>query len=65
ARFLKSLNQPSIEYSLLVFHPRHLMRDLPITPLDQAQRCYNAVKRILGKPPHVGNISLLSGELEL
>jgi len=65
ARFLKALNEPSIEYSLLIFHPRHLMRDLPVTPLDQAQRCYNAVKRELGKPPHVGNIGLLGGRLQL
>ena len=65
ARFLKSLNQPSIEYSLLIFHPRHLMRDLPVTPLDQAQRCYDAVKREMGKPPHIGNIGLLNGTLQL
>ncbi len=65
ARFLKNLNQPSIEYSLLIFHPRHLMRDLPVTPLDQAQRCYDAVKSELGKPPHIGNIGLLGGRLQL
>jgi pyruvate formate lyase activating enzyme len=65
AQFLKSLNKPSIEYSLLIFHPRHLMRDLPVTPLDQAQRCYDAVKRELGKAPHVGNIGLLRGRLRL
>jgi pyruvate formate lyase activating enzyme len=64
ARFLKELNQPSIEYSLLIFHPRHLMRDLPVTPLEQVQRCYDAVKRELGKPPHVGNIGLLAGRLQ-
>ncbi|MFX1564598.1 MAG: radical SAM protein [Promethearchaeota archaeon] len=65
ARFLKNLNQPSIEYSLLIFHPHHLMRDLPVTPLKQVQRCYNAAKQVLGKPPHVGNIGLLNGRLEL
>ena len=65
ARFLKKLNKPSIEYSLLIFHPRHLMRDLPVTPLDQAQRCYDAVKRELGKSPHIGNIGLLRGRLRL
>ncbi len=65
ARFLKDLNQPSIEYSLLIFHPRHLMRDLTFTPLKQAQRCYDAVKRELGKPPHIGNIGLLGGRLQL
>ncbi|MFW9830219.1 MAG: radical SAM protein [Candidatus Thorarchaeota archaeon] len=65
ARFLKGLNQPSIEYSLLIFHPQHLMSDLPITPLEQAQRCYDAVKQELGKPPHVGNLGLLGGQLQL
>jgi len=65
ARFLKELNKPSIEYSLLIFHPRHLMKDLPVTPLQQAQRCYDAVKKELGKPPHVGNLNLLAGKLKL
>lgn len=65
AKFLKNLNQPSIEYSLLIFHPRHLMSDLPVTPLKQAQRCYDAVKQELNKPPHVGNLGLLTGQLRL
>ncbi|MFX1490765.1 MAG: radical SAM protein [Promethearchaeota archaeon] len=65
ARFIKELNQPSIEYSLLIFHPCHLMSDLPVTPLEQAQRCYDAVKQELGKRPHIGNINLLSGRLHL
>jgi pyruvate formate lyase activating enzyme len=65
ARFLKELNEPAIEYSLLVFHPRHLMKDLPVTPLRQVQRCYDAVKRELGKPPNVGNLGLLAGTLKL
>ncbi len=63
ARFLKELNQPAIEYSLLIFHPRHLMTDLPVTPLKQAQSCYDAAKRELGKRPHIGNIGLLQGRL--
>ncbi|MFX1564242.1 MAG: radical SAM protein, partial [Promethearchaeota archaeon] len=29
ANFIKNLNQPSIEYSLLIFHPNHLMAYLP------------------------------------
>jgi pyruvate formate lyase activating enzyme len=65
ARFIKELNQPSIEYSLLLFHPQHLMKDLPLTPLDQVQRCYDTAKRELGKPPHVGNLHLLRGNLRL
>jgi pyruvate formate lyase activating enzyme len=65
ARFIKELNEPTIEYSLLVFHPRHLMKDLPATPLQQVQRCYDVVKKVLGKPPHVGNLGLLAGRLKL
>jgi pyruvate formate lyase activating enzyme len=63
ARFIKELNQPSIEYSLLIFHPDHLMRDLPVTPIEQAQRCYDAAKKELGKPPHIGNLRLLGGKI--
>lgn len=63
ARFIKELNQPSIEYSLLIFHPDHLLRDLPVTPLQQAQRCYDAAKKELGKPPHIGNLRLLGGKI--
>ncbi len=62
AKFIKELNQPSIEYSLLIFHPQHLMRDLPVTPLAQAQRCYDAAKEHLDKV-HVGNLGLLGGRL--
>ncbi len=64
AKFIKELNQPSIEYSLLVFHPQHLMRDLPITPLAQAQRCYDAAREHLEKV-HIGNLDLLGGKLRL
>ncbi|MFX1564187.1 MAG: hypothetical protein ACFFDP_12870, partial [Promethearchaeota archaeon] len=63
--FIKNLNQPSIEYSLLIFHPNHLMADLPVTPLKQAQRCYDAAKQILGKRIHIGNLGLLGGRLHL
>lgn len=62
AKFIKELNQPSIEYSLLIFHPQHLMGDLPVTPLVQAQRCYDAAKEHLDKV-HVGNLGLLDGKL--
>jgi len=62
SKFMKELNQPSIEYSLLIFHPQHLMRDLPITPLAQAQRCYDAAKEHLEKV-NVGNLGLLGGRL--
>jgi pyruvate formate lyase activating enzyme len=64
AQFLKSLNQPTLEYSLLIFYPKHLMTDLPVTPLEQAQRCYDAAKRYL-KKVHVGNLGLLGDTLRL
>lgn len=64
SKFIKELNQPSIEYSLLIFHPQHLMRDLPVTPLAQAQRCYDAAKEHLDKV-HIGNLGLLGGRLRL
>ena len=64
AKFIKELNQPSIEYSRLIFHPQHLMRDLPVTPLAQAQRCYDAAKERLDKV-HIGNLALLNGRLRL
>jgi pyruvate formate lyase activating enzyme len=62
AQFIKSLNRPALEYSLLVFYPRHLMTDLPVTPLQQAQRCYDAARKYL-KKVHVGNLGLLRGQL--
>ncbi len=65
AHFLKDLDRPSIEYSLLIFHPDHLMTDLPVTPLDQVQRCFDIVKKVLGKRPHIGNLGLLQGQLRL
>jgi len=64
AKFISSLGRPNIEYSLLVFHPDHLMADLPVTPIEQAQRCYDAAKRHLDKV-HVGNLGLLGGCLRL
>ena len=64
AQFIKSLNRPTLEYSLLIFHPNHLMADLPVTPLRQAQRCYDAAKRYLTRV-HVGNLGLLGGRLHL
>jgi pyruvate formate lyase activating enzyme len=48
----------SIPYSLLVFHPDYLMRDLPFTPKEQALECYRAAKERLERV-HLGNASLL------
>jgi pyruvate formate lyase activating enzyme len=57
ARFIAELN-PSIPYSLLVFHPQFMMRDLPITPKRQVEECYRSAKKYLRKV-HIGNIHLL------
>jgi len=57
ARFIADLD-PSIPYGLLVFHPAHLMRDLPVTPLRQAAECYRAARRYLERV-NVGNLHLL------
>ncbi len=65
AKFLRDLNLQAIEYSLLIFYPKHLMTDLPVTPLKQAQDCYDAAKKILGRRVHVGNLGLLNGRLHL
>ncbi|MCX8175702.1 MAG: radical SAM protein [Candidatus Bathyarchaeota archaeon] len=57
AKFIAEIN-PEIPYSLLVFHPEFMMKDLPITPPEQVKRCYEAAKRYL-KNVHIGNLHLL------
>ncbi|MCK4398988.1 MAG: radical SAM protein [Methanophagales archaeon] len=57
ARFIASIN-PDIPYSLLVFHPDFYMRDMPITPREEVQRCYDTAKRHL-KNVNIGNKQLL------
>jgi len=57
AEFIANLN-PSIPYSLLVFHPQFMMSDLPVTPLKKVEDCYRAAKRHL-KRVNVGNLNLL------
>lgn len=57
AEFISSLS-PDIPYSLLVFHPDFMMKDLPVTPRRQVAECYRAAKKHLNKV-HVGNIHLL------
>ncbi|MCW4049200.1 MAG: radical SAM protein [Candidatus Bathyarchaeota archaeon] len=54
AEFIGEIN-PSIPYSLLVFHPDYRMMDLPITPVSQAVDCYNAAARHL-ENVNVGNL---------
>ena len=57
AEFIAQLD-PSIPYGLLAFHPSYQMRDLPVTPLRQAVKCYRAARSHLERV-HVGNLHLL------
>ena len=62
ANFISSLDE-KIPYSLLVFHPDYLMKDLPITPLKQALSSYKAAKKHLERV-NVGNLHLLGRGLK-
>ncbi|MCW3978224.1 MAG: radical SAM protein [Candidatus Bathyarchaeota archaeon] len=57
AEFIAGLD-PSIPYSLLAFHPKYQMADLPYTPLRQAVECYRAALEHLERV-HVGNLHIL------
>jgi pyruvate formate lyase activating enzyme len=57
AKFIADLN-PNLPYSLLIFHPAFLMKDLPVSPYEQVASCYRAAKKHLHKV-HVGNLSLI------
>ncbi|MHA1975055.1 MAG: radical SAM protein [Candidatus Hodarchaeales archaeon] len=58
AKFIANLDK-NILYSLLVFHPDSLLFDLPITPKDQVEECFNIAKEYL-ENVHIGNKNLLS-----
>ena len=58
ARFIASCH-PSIPYSLLAFHPQHLMDDLPPTPRQWAEECVEAAREAGLERVHLGNIHLL------
>ena len=57
ARLISEIN-PEIPYSLLVFHGDYQMRDLPITPRKQAEKCLETAKKYLTHV-HLGNKYLL------
>ncbi|MEW5900089.1 MAG: radical SAM protein [Acidobacteriota bacterium] len=57
ARFIAG-NDPTIPYSLLLFHPDYLLTDLPPTPRRQVEECYAAARRYLSRV-NVGNMHLL------
>ncbi|MCP1392791.1 MAG: radical SAM protein [Methanothrix harundinacea] len=58
AEFIAGLN-PDIPYTLLVFHPDFMMRDLPITPRSQAVRCIEAANKHLSRV-YLGNKHMLA-----
>lgn len=57
AKFIAELD-PTIPYSLLIFHPAFAMSDLPVTPYNQVVSCYRAARKHLNKV-HVGNLGLM------
>ncbi len=58
ARFIASCD-PQIPYSLLAFHPQHLMDDLPTTPRQWAMDCLEAARGEGLENVHLGNVHLL------
>lgn len=59
ARFIAGID-PSIPYSLLVFHPQFYMRDLPITSRETAERCIDAAREQGLENVRLGNAHLLN-----
>jgi pyruvate formate lyase activating enzyme len=59
AGFIANIDE-SIPYSLLIFSPHYMMRDLPVTPIKQVQECYKAARKHL-KHVNLGNVNLLRG----
>ncbi len=51
---------PDIPYSLLAFHPRFHMQDLPTTSRKHAQRCLEAARSAGLRRVRVGNLHLLT-----
>ncbi len=58
AEFIAGLS-PEMPYSLLIFHPDFMMRDLPVTPRSQAARCLEAAKKHLSRV-YLGNKHMLA-----
>ncbi|HJX39244.1 MAG TPA: radical SAM protein [Anaerolineae bacterium] len=59
AAFVASFD-PSIPYSLLVFHPHSFMPDLPRTSVSHAEECEHVARQAGLSNMHVGNRYLLS-----
>ncbi len=58
AAFIAALDA-CIPYSLLAFHPRHAMRDLPVTSRRRAEECRDAALAAGLTRVHIGNLHLL------
>ncbi|RJP33432.1 MAG: radical SAM protein [Actinobacteria bacterium] len=58
ASFIAALDT-GIPYSLLAFHPRHAMRDLPVTSRRQAEECLATAREAGLTRVHIGNLHLL------
>jgi len=57
AKYISEINS-KIPYSLLVFHGDYQMRELPITPRKQAEKCLKVAQKYL-ENVHLGNRFLL------
>lgn len=62
ARFIAEMD-PQIPYELLIFHPNFMMRDLPVTPLQQIKECCIAARKHLERV-NVANLHLISSKAE-
>jgi pyruvate formate lyase activating enzyme len=58
ASFIAALDK-DIPYSLLAFHPRHAMGDMPATSRRQAEECLAAAREAGLTRAHIGNLHLL------
>jgi pyruvate formate lyase activating enzyme len=58
ASFIAGLDR-DIPYSLLAFHPCHLMEDMPVTSRKQAEECREAALSAGLRRVHLGNVHLL------
>ena len=63
AQFIADLNL-EIPYSLLVFHPAYYMKDMPVTPPSQVERCYHVARKYL-KYVQIGNKHMLPAKLRV
>jgi pyruvate formate lyase activating enzyme len=57
AKYISNINR-KIPYSLLIFHGDYQMKDLPITPKQEALKCYKVAKKYLDSV-NLGNKFLL------